>query len=91
MTKKRKKAEKQKNSRKSRWLRSIFIFLLKLGLVVLVLGGAGLVYLDAQLKEKFEGKRWAIPAKVYARPLELYPGLTLSQDAFKAELQGLGY
>lgn len=91
MTKKRKKAEKQKNSRKSRWLRSIFIFLLKLGLVALVLGGAGLVYLDAQLKEKFEGKRWAIPAKVYARPLELYPGLTLSQEAFKAELQGLGY
>ena len=91
MTKKRKKPAKPKNSRKSRWFRAIFLFFLKLGLVGIVLGGAGLIYLDAQLKEKFEGKRWAIPAKVYARPLELYPGLRLSQEAFKAELQGLGY
>lgn len=60
-------------------------------MVALVLGAVGLIYLDAQLREKFEGKRWAIPAKVYARPLELYPGLKLTQDAFKAELQGLGY
>lgn len=91
MTKKRNKPSKQSESLKSRWLRAVFIFFLKLGLVASAFAAVGMIYLDAQLKEKFEGKRWAIPAKVYARPLELYPGLTLSQDAFKAELQGLGY
>jgi penicillin-binding protein 1B len=30
------------------------------------------VYLDAVVQEKFSGKRWTIPAKVYARPLELF-------------------
>lgn len=91
MTQKRKKPTARNHKRSSTWLRAVVIFLLKLSVVGLVVAGAGLVYLDAQLKEKFEGKRWAIPAKVYARPLELYPGLALSQEAFKAELQGLGY
>jgi len=91
MTKKRKKAPARGNRPKSNWFRALVLFLLKLSLVGLVLGSVGLIYLDAQLREKFEGKRWAIPAKVYARPLELYPGLPISQEAFKAELQGLGY
>ena len=91
MTKKRKKAVSKKSERKSSWLRSLSLFLFKLSLVGSVLAGAGLIYLDAQLRDKFEGKRWAIPAKVYARPLELYPGLQLSQEAIKSELQGLGY
>jgi len=91
MTKKRKKPVSRKTRPKSRWLRAFIFFLLKLSLVGLVIAGVGLIYLDAQLREKFEGKRWAIPAKVYARPLELYAGLEISQEAFKAELQGLGY
>lgn len=91
MTKKRKKAASKRISRKSSWLRALSIFLLKFSIVGLVLASAGLIYLDAQVRDKFEGKRWAIPAKVYARPLELYPGLRLSQDAIKSELQGLGY
>ncbi len=57
----------------------------------MVVAGAGLVYLDAQVKAKFEGKRWALPAKVYARPLELFPGQNLSREDLKIELKGLGY
>lgn len=67
------------------------VFLLKLSLVVMVLGSFGLVWLDAQVREKFEGKRWALPARVYARPLELYPGQQLAPETLKRELQGLGY
>jgi hypothetical protein len=40
------------------------------------------VYLDAVVQEKFSGKRWTIPAKVYARPLELFVGQKLSKDDF---------
>jgi len=51
----------------------------------------GLVYLDAQIRDKFEGKRWAVPAKVYARPLELYPGQQLDKGSIELELKALGY
>ncbi len=50
-----------------------------------------LVYLDQTVKVKFEGKRWAIPARIYGRALELYPGAPVSQKQFLAELKLLGY
>ncbi|SMR77909.1 penicillin-binding protein 1B [Marinobacterium sediminicola] len=66
-------------------------WLFKLGLVLTVILAVGLIYLDAQVRSKFEGKRWAVPAKVYARPLELYPGQNLSRDELRQELKGLNY
>lgn len=64
---------------------------LKLGLVGLVLLAGFAVYLDAVVQEKFSGKRWTIPAKVYARPLELFVGQKLSKEDFLTELDALGY
>ncbi len=78
-------------SRLRRFFVPLLIFSLKLSLVAAVLGSFGLIWLDSQVREKFEGKRWAVPAKVYARPLELYPGQALPRDALKRELKGLGY
>jgi penicillin-binding protein 1B len=49
------------------------------------------VYLDAVIRIKFEGKRWSLPARVYARPLEIYPGLLMSKSDLLAELQFLNY
>ncbi|HEY5717267.1 MAG TPA: penicillin-binding protein 1B [Motiliproteus sp.] len=65
--------------------------MLKLGLVALVLGGGLLIYLDATIRSQFEGKRWALPAKVYARPLELFAGQQLPLGDLQLELQQLGY
>lgn len=48
-------------------------------------------YLDYVFRMQFEGKRWALPAHVYARPLELYPGAKLAAEQFAAELTTLGY
>ena len=81
------KAGSAKPSFKRRFLK----LLLKLSLLMLVIGAAALLYMDAQVRAKFEGKRWALPAKVYARPLELYPGQSLSREDLKVELKGLGY
>ena len=64
---------------------------LKLSLVGLVVLAGFAVYLDAVVQEKFSGKRWTIPAKVYARPLELFVGQKLSKDDFLTELDALGY
>ena len=49
------------------------------------------LYLDFTIRTQFEGKRWALPARVYARPLELYPGMKLSAEQLTAELTALGY
>lgn len=64
---------------------------LKLSLVGLVVLAGSAVYLDAVVQEKFSGKRWTIPAKVYARPLELFVGQKLSKADFLIELDALGY
>jgi penicillin-binding protein 1B len=63
-------------------------------LVILSLFGIGIIYtiyLDFVILSQFEGKKWALPAQVYARPLELYSGLSISQKRFDEELRLLGY
>ncbi len=47
--------------------------------------------LDQQIRKKFEGKRWDIPAKVYANPLDLYVGYPLTVKEFKDLLEQLHY
>jgi len=66
-------------------------FATKLFLTFLLLLGLGFAYLDHHIRQQFEGKRWAVPAKVYARPLELYAGSPISIDELKIELRSLGY
>ena len=41
--------------------------------------------------EKFEGKLWELPARVYARPLELYMGMPLVPAALEQELRLMRY
>jgi len=90
-SRKSRRASKLAARTKYRWLRFSFGWLFKLSLVVLVVIGGYAVYLDAIVQEKFSGKRWTIPAKVYARPLELFVGQKLSRDDFLSELSALGY
>ncbi len=63
----------------------------KLSLVGIVILAVLMAYLDAKVRDKFEGKRWALPAKVFARPLEMYPGLALKPKHLKQELDQIGY
>lgn len=83
----KKSAPRTAKRKPRRWLG----FLLKLMLACAVVLACLMVYLDAQVREKFEGKRWALPAKVYARPLELYAGLGLKPDDLRQELLQVGY
>ena len=65
--------------------------LLALGLLFSFLLGVYLLYLDHKVRVQFDGKRWAVPARVYGRPLELYPGAVLTPAQLVAELKRLGY
>ena len=71
----------------SRLIRSIAIS----ALIGLVGVGAYVVYLDGTITRTFEGRRWTVPARVFAQPLEVYEGMGLSQEAFLIELDRLGY
>jgi penicillin-binding protein 1B len=55
--------------------------------VALIYGG----YLAWSVGNEFEGRRWDLPAQVYAAPLELYPGRALAPENLVAELKRLGY
>ncbi|QSG83670.1 penicillin-binding protein 1B [Acinetobacter indicus] len=50
-----------------------------------------LIRLDNIVRDKFEGQRWDIPAKVFARPLEIYTNAPLNKADFVQELKLLGY
>ena len=47
--------------------------------------------MDAEIQQKFNVKRWSLPAVVYARPLELFPGLAFTPEMLEQELQLAGY
>ena len=66
-------------------------FFLKLLLAGLVAGGLLLIYLDAKITSTFVDKMWELPAKVYARPLELFAGARLDAAGLAYELEVLGY
>lgn len=89
MKKVRKKLPKKTNKR-SLWL-VLLSWFFKLSLVAMVIATPYIIYLDSVVQDKFSGKRWTIPAKVYARPLELYKGQKLTKEDFLTELNALGY
>ena len=62
-----------------------------IGLALLLLLAGFTLYLDFRVREAFEGRRFALPARLYARPLELFPGLKLTPNALVQELTRLGY
>jgi penicillin-binding protein 1B len=49
------------------------------------------IYVDRDVVHQFEGRRWTLPAQIYAAPLELYAGLSLSPADLEHELQRLQY
>jgi penicillin-binding protein 1B len=47
--------------------------------------------LGHRVTQQFEGRRWTLPARVYAQPIELYVGQALSAKRAAAEFDRLGY
>lgn len=70
----------------------LIIFILSLliagGLLVAI---PYVLQLDEQITKRFEGKSWELPARIYARPFELYVGQNLTADNLENELNLLHY
>ncbi len=52
---------------------------------------AWVLALDRDVRLRFAGARWALPAQVYAAPMLVYPGLNLGRKGFVREIERLGY
>jgi penicillin-binding protein 1B len=64
----------------------------RFALLAVVLATAGFtLYLDVRVRSEFEGRRFALPARIFARPLELHAGLRIAQADVEDELRQLGY
>ena len=48
-------------------------------------------YLNYQVTTEFEGRKWDLPSRVYARALEVYPGALMTLDDLLVELSAAGY
>jgi penicillin-binding protein 1B len=48
-------------------------------------------YLNYLINSRFEGGAWALPSRVYARALELYPNLAITRDQLVYELDLSSY
>ncbi len=65
---------------------------LRFALLTATLAVAGFaLYLDWRVRTEFEGRRFALPARIFARPLELHVGRRITPLAVEDELRQLGY
>jgi penicillin-binding protein 1B len=62
-----------------------------LTLLLLLVAVVAVLVLGHRVTQQFEGRRWTLPARVYAQPIELYVGQSLSAERFVEELERLGY
>lgn len=87
----RKRVRRQASGKKptwlARWLRPV---LLLLGLCI-GLSLPWIIWLDVQIRNEFDGRKWDIPSRVYARPLSLYPSKLISKQSLLLELKAAGY
>lgn len=84
------KPRKARKRNKVQRVRLVALLVVLLSLLVGVFS-VYLLRLDAQIRDRFAGARWALPAQVYAAPMELYAGLALDEQSLLRELGRLGY
>lgn len=90
-----KRANPTQPAAKSTFWLSLFLYSLGIGIILCVAVTLALwrwsLDLEKEVRAKFEGKKWALPARVYARPLELYEGMSLTPALLDDQLTTLGY
>ena len=84
--------KKTKASQKKKPIRLFTKWLfLRLAGVVFIGVLAIVLYLDLLVTNKFEGKKWALPAHVYTRAMDVYVGQNIPNTVIVSELKELGY
>ena len=60
-------------------------------IIILFCSAAYIIWLDHRIRTEFEGKRWSLPASVFASPVELYSGLHIDLRIIEQQLHSTGY
>ncbi|KTF11368.1 penicillin-binding protein 1B [Pseudoalteromonas sp. 10-33] len=76
---------------KRSFMRKTWSVFWKLSLAVFIAMTMYLIYLDSKTTRVFEGNKWQLPAQVYARAMQFYPGQFLSSQEVEFELERLNY
>jgi penicillin-binding protein 1B len=90
-SKKRKPAKRKAANKKPGLIRRLFRLLMLLVGLGIGLSVPWAIWLDIQVRDEFEGRVWDVPSRVYARPLSIYTGKSISKDALLLELKAAGY
>ena len=53
--------------------------------------GPYLVYLDSQVRSRFDDLSWDLPSRIYARPLQLHVGMPMTAPVLELELEASRY
>ena len=82
----RKRARKSGRSGGLRWSHCLYLVV-----ILSCVAAAGIAWLDFRIRAEFSGKKWALPARVYAEPIDLFSGQTLSPVELEGYISELGY
>ena len=78
--------------RLGKWILRALLKLMLWATLFATLVGLGFgYYLDRTITKTFEGRRWSVPAQVFAQPLEIYAGQRINKAQLVEELERLGY
>ena len=95
----KKTANKKNSARRNRsgkktgmgWIGRIWRLALLVAGVCLGLLAPWTAYLNHQVTTEFEGRKWDLPSRVYARALDLYAGVPITLKDLELELSLAGY
>ncbi len=91
MAKKRKTTRKKKTQNRKKKKSLLKLWFIQLIVIMACVCLSYCVWLDFQIRKEFEGKRWSVPARVYAQPVELYVGKKISQKQLINKLSEANY
>ena len=91
MPKKRKTTRKRKTQRKKKKPSLLKRWVAQLTVILICVFLSYCVFIDFQIRKEFDGKRWSVPARVYAQPLELYAGRNYGLRPLRKRLEDAGY
>jgi penicillin-binding protein 1B len=91
MAKKRKTTRKKKTQTRKKKKSLLKLWMIQLMVILVCVFLSYCVWLDFHIRKEFEGKRWSVPARVYAQPIELYAGRKIEQKDLIKKLQNASY
>ncbi|MBT8142497.1 MAG: penicillin-binding protein 1B [Gammaproteobacteria bacterium] len=74
-----------------KWFKRLFWTGLLLGILLAIILFLFAMHLNKTVVPQFEGRRWSVPARLYAQPKELYVGARSTSAELEQHLLDLGY